>query len=161
MVQPLRGPVWPPRRLSPERAIYLLHPLSPNHWPRYVFYHLSGHPDAYRPKGQYTSCIHFSQIIGQGTWSTISLATLTLIARKGNIPPAPAFPKSLAKVCVLQFIIGWVKFIVQTLPSRIHVSEPLKLDLLSLNPTDTSTCKRARAPTPFPGREAAEYVVSS
>ncbi|KAN0078166.1 hypothetical protein V8E55_010223 [Tylopilus felleus] len=75
--------------------------------------------------------------------SCANLVTPTLVARKGTVPPPPAWPKPSQK----------------SLPPHVCVFEPaglLKLDSLSLNPSDITTRNRSHVPTPFPGRETDE-----
>ncbi|KAG9309806.1 hypothetical protein JVU11DRAFT_10182 [Chiua virens] len=79
------------------------------------------------------------------TMTRSNLTTPTLVARKGNIPPPPPFPKMSQK----------------GLPVRVCIAEPvqpIKFGRLNLNASDvTATCKRGRAPTPFPGAKIAEF----
>ncbi|KAI9567255.1 hypothetical protein HD554DRAFT_2039738 [Boletus coccyginus] len=59
----------------------------------------------------------------------------TLIVWNGNVPPPLTTPKSSQKLV-----------------------QSLKLDMLSLNPLDITSCKRSCTPTPFPGRETDELT---
>ncbi|KAG9309547.1 hypothetical protein JVU11DRAFT_10525 [Chiua virens] len=90
-----------------------------------------------------------SRVVG-GLGSSLThanLATPTLVARKGNVPPPPVFPKPFENKKA-------------PLPAHVRIHElaqqlPLKLDMLRLDPpkSDVNTHKRVHEPTPFPTSE--------